>query len=160
MQTPWRVTEITSEILAIKKSIIRNLNTTSWELQDLRIKQSNVKIRELKDTAEMIQKQRTKIPNWKAPGIDGVHYYWIKNFNLCRREYLYSNKWNFIILKQCNYAEGGRTVGKLLLIFIQHNFWGLNYVFKKPLEDFVAIYLREILSLSTKSIYQFLYMSL
>ena len=29
---------------------------------------------------EMVKMQCRKMPNWKAPGKDGVHGYWLKNF--------------------------------------------------------------------------------
>ena len=37
------------------------------------MKQNDINI-----TTEMIKEQVKKIPNWKSPGPDGVHGYWLK----------------------------------------------------------------------------------
>ena len=39
---------------------------------------------ELTINTEMLVRQLRKIPNWKAPGLDGVQGYWLKNFNSLR----------------------------------------------------------------------------
>ena len=40
---------------------------------------------ELKINEEDIRKQCKKIPNWKAPGLDGVEGYWIKRITSCHQ---------------------------------------------------------------------------
>ncbi len=66
-----------SEIWSIEKGHNRQAD---W-LQDLKREQNNVNMREMEITVEMVKKQSRKIPNWKAPGRDGVQGYWIKQLS-------------------------------------------------------------------------------
>ena len=43
-------------------------------------KQQNIKI-----TPELIEKQAKKLPNWKAPGPDGLQGFWLKNIKSVRK---------------------------------------------------------------------------
>ena len=66
-----------SEIWSIEKEHNRQ---AEW-LQDLKREQSNVNMEDMEITEEMVKKQSRKIPNWKAPGRDGVQGYWIKKLS-------------------------------------------------------------------------------
>ncbi|XP_063595811.1 uncharacterized protein LOC134772703 [Penaeus indicus] len=66
-----------SEIWSIEKEHNRQ---AEW-LQDLKGEQSNVNMGDMEITVEMVKTQSRKIPNWKAPGRDGVQGYWIKQLS-------------------------------------------------------------------------------
>ncbi|XP_063604453.1 uncharacterized protein LOC134779729 [Penaeus indicus] len=66
-----------SEIWSIEKEHNRQ---AEW-LQDLKREQSNVNMGDMEITVEMVKTQSRKIPNWKAPGRDGVQGYWIKQLS-------------------------------------------------------------------------------
>ena len=66
-----------SEIWSIEKEHNRQ---AEW-LQDLKREQNNVVMGDMEITEEMVKKQSRKIPNWKAPGRDGVQGYWIKQLS-------------------------------------------------------------------------------
>ena len=50
-------------------------------LKDLKRGERDVKWDNVVITVEMVRTQCRKIPNWKAPGSDGVQGYWIKNLD-------------------------------------------------------------------------------
>lgn len=66
-----------SEIWSIEKEYNRQ---AEW-LQDLKREQSIVNMGDMEITVLMVDKQSRKIPNWKAPGKDGVQGYWIKQLS-------------------------------------------------------------------------------
>ena len=66
-----------SEIWSIEKEHNRQ---AEW-LQDLKREQNNVVMGDMEITEEMVKKQSRKIPNWKAPGRNGVQGYWIKQLS-------------------------------------------------------------------------------
>ena len=44
-------------------------------------RKSNINMEDMEITEEMVKKQCRKLPNWKAPGRDGVQGYWIKKLS-------------------------------------------------------------------------------
>ena len=64
-------------------------------------------------SVEKIRKQCRKIPNWKAPGRDGIQGYWIKNIDLSSLHERVSSQMNRILVGEDDLPEWmthGRTV--------------------------------------------------
>ena len=66
-----------SEIWSIEKEHNRQ---AEW-LRDLKREKSNINMEDMEITEEMVKKQCRELPNWKAPGRDGVQGYWIKKLS-------------------------------------------------------------------------------
>ena len=63
-------------------SVEKEHNRDARWLKDLKNENNGEHIQEMvRISVENVQKQCRKIPNWKAPGKDGVQGYWIKNLN-------------------------------------------------------------------------------
>ena len=63
-------------------SVEKEHNKQAKWLQDLRDEKGEESIQEkVTITVDMVKKQCKKVPNWKAPGKDGVQGYWIKNLD-------------------------------------------------------------------------------
>ena len=67
-------------------------------------------------SVEKIRKQSRKIPNWKAPGRDGVQGYWIKN--LSSQQERVSSQMNRILMGEDDLPEWMTYVIKAIQLII------------------------------------------
>ena len=64
--------------------IVEHNNEDEW-LNEIKQGIGHLNQENLKINKEDITKQCKKIPNWKAPGLDGVQGYWIKKITSCHQ---------------------------------------------------------------------------
>ncbi|CAH2102280.1 unnamed protein product [Euphydryas editha] len=56
-----------------------------------------------------------RAPNWKSPGADGLHHYWLKGFSSCKIS-RHIDEFNILSAAQNGCRGGGRGTKELLLI--------------------------------------------